>query len=268
MANIALFEHMEEHAPARINTIGTYDLEMALREGLKDFMAKPSHVIFLCIIYPIVGLIIGRATIGSNLLPLLFPLMAGFTLVGPFAAIGLYEFSRRREQGLEPTWTDAIQVVRSQSFGSILTLGIGLLVLFGIWIAAANAIYAMTIGGEGPASFGAFVHDVFLTPAGWAMIVLGNIVGFAFAAVVLTISVVAFPMLLDRHVGVATAVQTSIAVVRANPRTMAIWGLIVAFGLLLGSLPLFVGLAIVMPVLGHATWHLYRAVIEPERTIR
>lgn len=252
---------------ANVRTIGTSDLEEAVRRGVKDFAAKPSHVIFLAVIYPIVGLVLGRVTIGSHLLPLLFPVMAGFALIGPFAAIGLYELSRRRELGLEPTWRDAFQVVRSKSFGSILALGALLAAIFVAWLAVANGLYAMTVGGEGPASFGAFLHDLFRTPAGWALIVLGNLVGFLFALLVLTISVVSFPMLLDRHVSVVTAVQTSINAVRANPRTMAIWGLFVAACLVAGSLPLFIGLAVVMPILGHATWHLYRRVVEQDGPI-
>lgn len=265
MANQSTMTAVFEAAPAaKVRTITTADLAESLRRGVKDFATKPSHVVFLCIIYPVVGLVLGRVTLGSRLLPLLFPLMAGFALVGPFAAIGLYELSRRREQGLEPTWRDAFQVVRSKAFGSILALGAILAALFVAWLAVANWLYAVTVGGEGPASFGAFLHDLFLTTPGWVLIIVGNAVGFLFALVVLTISVVSFPMLLDRNVGIVAAVRTSIDAVRANPRTMAIWGLIVAGGLVAGSLPLFIGLAVVMPILGHATWHLYRRVVEQE----
>jgi uncharacterized membrane protein len=112
-------------------------------------------------------------------------------------------------------------------------------------------------------SVGAFVSDVLTTRAGWTMIVVGCGVGFLFAALVLTISVVSFPLLLDRDVGVEAAVATSARVVRTNPVAMAAWGLIVAAGLVVGSLPLLLGLVIVMPVLGHATWHLYRRVVRP-----
>lgn len=263
MADQVVMTGMLDVAPAaNVRTIQTSDLREALRRGVKDFAAKPSHVVFLAVIYPIVGLVLGRVTLGSHLLPLLFPLMAGFALIGPFAAIGLYELSRQRELGRDPTWRDAFQVFRSKSFVSILGLGGLLAAIFVAWLAVANGLYAITVGGEGPDSIRAFLHDLFLTPAGWALIVLGNAIGFLFALVVLMISVVSFPMLLDRHVPVATAVQTSINAVRTNPRTMAIWGLIVAAGLLVGSLPLFIGLAVVMPILGHATWHLYRRVVE------
>jgi uncharacterized membrane protein len=138
-----------------------------------------------------------------------------------------------------------------------------LLAVFLIWLAAADGIYAVTLGPEPPASFGTFLHDVFATGAGWAMIGTGVAVGFLFALFVLAISVVSFPLLLDRDVGLPTAVLTSLRAVAANPGPMAAWGLIVAVSLAVGSIPLFLGLAIVVPVLGHATWHLYRKVIEP-----
>jgi uncharacterized membrane protein len=140
-------------------------------------------------------------------------------------------------------------------------LGLLLMVIFLCWLAAAEAVYLVTLGPAPPASIASFVRDVFTTGGGWVLIVVGVGVGFLFAVPVLAISVVSFPLLLDRNVGIDTAVLTSVRAVAANPRPMAVWGLIVAGGLVIGSLPLFVGLIIVMPVLGHATWHLYRKVV-------
>jgi uncharacterized membrane protein len=140
-----------------------------------------------------------------------------------------------------------------------------LLAIFLLWLAAAYAIYLVTLGPEPPTGVGSFVRDVFMTAAGWALIVVGVAVGFLFALLVLTISVVSFPLLLDRDVGLYAAVATSIRAVAANPGPMAVWGLIVAGGLVLGSIPVFLGLIIVMPVLGHATWHLYRKVVPRDR---
>jgi uncharacterized membrane protein len=224
----------------------------------------PTHAVFLCLIYPIVGLLLARLTLGYEVLPLLFPLAAGFTLLGPFAAIGLYELSRRREQGLDASWQDAFDVLRSPSRGAIAALGLLLLAIFVIWIAVAQAIYIANFGYEPAASIPDFLHQVFTTPAGWMLIIVGNLVGFLFALAVLTISVVSFPLLLDRDVGAVEAVLTSVRVVAANPLMMAIWGLIVAGLLVIGSLPFFFGLAVVVPVLGHSTWHLYRKVVEPD----
>jgi uncharacterized membrane protein len=247
-----------------VRKIGLADLKDALRFGIADFLAMPTHAVFLCLIYPIFGVILARLTLGYEVLPLLFPLAAGFALVGPFAAIGFYELSRRREQGLPVSWQDAFDVLRSPSRGAIAALALLLLVIFAIWIAVAQAIYVAYFGYEPAASIPHFIDQVLTTPAGWMLIIVGNLVGFLFALLVLTISVVSFPLLLDRDVGVVEAVLTSVRAVAANPVIMAVWGLIVAVLLLIGSLPLFLGLAVVVPVLGHSTWHLYRKVVEPD----
>ena len=239
------------------------DLRDAVVRGLDDFGAYRTDVIFLCLIYPLVGISLALLTFGYETLPLLFPLASGFALVGPVAAVGLYEMSRRREQGIPITWADAFGAISSPAFGAILVLGLVLLAIFLLWLLAANVIYELTLGPEPPVSIAAFVRDVFTTRAGWAMIAVGVGVGLLFALLVLAISVVSFPLLLDRDVGLRTALLTSIRAVTANPGPMAVWGLIVAGGLLIGSIPAFLGLIIVMPVLGHATWHLYRKVVEP-----
>jgi uncharacterized membrane protein len=251
------------HAPPRVRTIGIADLKDALARGIDDFAAMPSHAILLCLIYPIAGLFFARLTWGYDVLPMLYPIAAGFALVGPFAAIGLYELSRRREQGMDVSWEHAFEVFRSPSSGAIAALAVLLTIIFFVWLAVAQNIYVATFGYAPAASIPEFVRQVFTTPAGWALMVLGNAVGLLFALVVFTISVISFPLLLDRDVGAADAVLTSVRAVTANPVTMAVWGLIVAGLLVIGSLPLFFGLAIVMPVLGHATWHLYRRVVEP-----
>lgn len=250
------------HSPApTVHRIGVADLRDVLAKGYDDFGAYRTDVIFLCVFYPVVGLVLGRLAFGYDMLPLLFPLASGFALIGPFAAVGLYEMSREREQGVHVTWANAFGVVRSPAFPAIVVLGLLLVIIFLAWLAAAQAIYLVTLGPAPPASIAAFVRDVFTTGAGWVMTVVGVGVGFLFAVLVLTISVVAFPLLLDRNVGIDTAVLTSVRAVIANPGPMAMWGLIVAGGLVIGSLPMFVGLIIVMPVLGHATWHLYRKVV-------
>ena len=224
-----------------VRTIGLRDIKNALAEGIADFSAMPSHAVFLCLIYPIVGVLLARLTLGYEVLPLLFPLAAGFTLLGPFAAIGLYELSRRREQGLDASWQDAFYVLRSPSRGAIAALGLLLITIFVIWIAVAQAIYVAYFGYEPAASIPHFLDQVFTTPAGRMLMIVGNLVGFLFALGVLTISVISFPLLLDRDVGAVEAVLTSVRVVARNPLMMAIWGLIVAGLLLIGSLPLSSG---------------------------
>jgi uncharacterized membrane protein len=251
-----------------VRHIAPSDLYQALARGIDDFMAMPSHAVFLCVIYPILGLFLIAMTLDNSLLPLAFPIAAGFALVGPVAAIGLYELSRRREAGLEVTSTHAFDVRHSPSLSAIIALGVLLMAIFLIWLAVAEAIYIANFGYRGPGELQQFVHNVLFTLAGWRMIIVGTGVGFLFAVVVLTIGAISFPMLLDRDVGAAVAVATSIRVVATNPGTMALWGLIVAALLAIGSIPFFVGLTVVMPVLGHATWHLYRRAVEPDANPR
>jgi uncharacterized membrane protein len=259
----AVREHGEVHHGAlpAIRQISVADLRDVLAKGLDDFAACRTDVMFIGIIYPLAGLLLAVSAANYNFIPLLFPLASGFALLGPVAAVGLYEMSRRREQGREVSWADAFGVVATPAFGAIVVLGIVLFGIFLLWLVTAYTIYLATLGPDEVASLSSFFRDVFTTPEGLALTVVGVGVGFLFALLVLIISVVSFPMLLDRDVGLLTAVETSIRAVLANPVPMAVWGLIVAGGLLLGSLPLLLGLIIVMPVLGHATWHLYRKMV-------
>jgi uncharacterized membrane protein len=252
----------EVHAPLpAVRQVGFADLRAALREGLADFREIPSFAVFLCLFYPVTGLLIGGFMLRYDVAPLLFPLAAGFALIGPFAAIGLYELSRRRELGLDSSWEHAFDVFRSPAKWAILELGVLMLAIFFAWLLIAQGLYAETVGRLAPRSAEAFFRDVFTTPAGWHMFVWGNLIGFGFAVLSMCISVISFPLLLDKHVSAAAAILTSVRAVLENPKTMALWGLIVAIALFVGSIPFLLGLAVVMPILGHATWHLYRRLV-------
>lgn len=245
----------------QIRRVTLADLRDALAKGIDDFNAMPTHAMFLCVIYPMIGLLLARMAFGYSILPLIYPLASGFALVGPVAALALYELSRRREAGEAVSVTHAFDVLRSSSIGAIVALALLLFAIFGLWVMIANNIYIANFGYAHPASISGFVGDVLTTPAGWTLILVGNGVGFLFAVLVLAIGVVSFPLLLDRDVGAAVALLTSLRAVAENPVTMAAWGLIVAALLALGSLPFFLGLPVVLPILGHATWHLYRKVV-------
>ena len=249
-----------------VRRITVHDLRDVLRRGVEDFGACRTDVIALCLFYPVIGVLLAWIAFDRNLVPLLFPVIAGFALLGPVAGVGLYEMSRMREKGEEPSWGHAFAVVKHPSFAAIAALGLLLGGVFVVWMLCAHGIYYATLGPEPPASFGGFFRDVFTTGAGWVMIIVGCAVGFFFAALVLASSVVSFPLLLDRDVGVPVAVITSLRVAAANPLPIAVWGVIVTAGLVIGSVPLFLGLIVVLPVLGHATWHLYRrtVVVEPQ----
>lgn len=250
------------HETPVIRHIGVADLRDVLVRGVDDFLTTPTQLVFLALIYPVVGLAAARIAWGGDMFHLIYPLLVGFALLGPIGAVGLYEISRRREQGAETSWLDALGVLHSRAILSIFGLGVVLLGIFLLWLVVAQAIYDAAFPAMPHASLGALMRDVIDTPEGHWMILVGNLVGLLFAAVVLTISVVAFPMMLDREVGIGEAVRCSVQAVAANPLTMLLWGLIVLGGFVLGCLPLFVGLAVVMPILGHATWHLYRKLVE------
>ncbi|HKD46459.1 MAG TPA: DUF2189 domain-containing protein [Rhizomicrobium sp.] len=272
------------HSPApAIRHIRTSDIKDVIQKGFEDFKAYRSDVVMLCVVYAVVGLVLTRLVFGNDLIPLLFPMASGFAIIGPFAALALYEMSRMRERGVPVSWANAFDVLKAPAIGGIMILGAGLVALFLLWILAAWLIYANTMGhptwttsisggvliyvnmmGIPPVtSISGFVHDVFRTTGGQAMIVLGIGVGFLFALAAMMISVVSFPYLLDQDVGLDTAVSTSVKAVISNPGPMAVWGLTVAGLLVLGSIPAFVGLVVVVPVLGHATWHLYRKLVPP-----
>lgn len=238
-----------------VRRIGASDLMQALTRGYNDFSAMPSHAVFLCVIYPLLGLLLIATTLGYSM-SLAFPLAAGFALIGPLAAIGLYELSRRREAGLDCSAGHVLDVLHSPSLAAIVALGILLMTIFLIWLAVAEAIYVANFGYGPPTSVPQFVDELFNTSAGWNLI-MGTGVGFLFAVLTLTISAVSFPLLLDRDVRAAVALLTSIRVVATNPVTMALWGLMVAALLVIGSVAFFLGLTVVIPLLGHATWHLY-----------
>jgi uncharacterized membrane protein len=261
-ASVAEAVGADASAPPQIRKLTYDDLKIALTKGFDDMGTFRSDVIFVCILYPLMGMVLVALALQGDYVQLLFPVLSGFALTGPVAAVGLYEMSRRREKGIPVNWMALIDVLRSPKFGGVMVLALFHVVIFIIWVMAADLIYTLTIGpSDAPQTMMGFAQTVLTTPAGWAMIVIGMAVGFVFAAIVLAISVVSFPLLLDRNVGLAMAVSTSVRVARANPGPIAMWGLIVAGSLALGSIPALLGLVIVMPVLGHATWHLYRRAV-------
>jgi len=264
MAKLDVVSHIQRDRVAEgltIRRIGVSDLTDALRRGAADFWAAPTHIFFICLLYPVLGVFFAGLAFGNNMLPLLFPLMSGFALVGPLAAVGLYEISRERERGQEVSVSSVSNVFRSHSIGSIAALGVLLMVIFIGWLMTAQALYQSLFGWHAPDSMSAFLEGVFTTRNGWTLVIVGNLLGFAFSAVVFCLSVISFPLLVDRDVGAIPAILTSFRAVAANPGPMLVWALIVALALIIGFIPLFIGLAVVLPILGHATWHLYRKVI-------
>ena len=244
-----------------IRRIDVGDLRWALREGWKDFLEKRGDLIVIGPLYPIICLIAAVVTFNDPLLPLFFPLVAGVSIAGPAVASGFYELARRREEGLESSWWHFLDPLNGRSRLPLATLTGGLAALFIGWLITAYAIYAVTFGADAPMHISDFFGRLFSTKAGWELIILGNLAGFCFAVATLVFSIVSFPMVVDKPVDAELAVRTSLAAVRKNPGAVCGWGLRVAALLLLGLIPLAIGLAVVLPWLGYATWHLYTRLV-------
>jgi uncharacterized membrane protein len=262
MAHIHIYSWTDKGiAHPTVRKIVPADLWDSLARGYDDFMATPTHLPLLGMIYPLACFVLAASSFGYGLLPMLFPIGAGLALIGPIAAIGLYEISRQREQGDEPEAAHVLHLLSSPSLPAIAAISAVLTVLFLVWLLVARALYQFLLGYLQPASMVQFVQDVLTTPNGHTLILAGNLVGLAFAVVAMAAGVVSLPLVLDRDVGVLVALATSVRAVAHNLVMMSLWGLVVAALLLIGSITLFAGLAIVVPVLGHATWHLYRKLV-------
>jgi uncharacterized membrane protein len=243
-----------------VRTIALNDLWQSLKEGYDDFNAMPTLGMFLAVLlYLVFALLLTLFLVGK--VHLVFPIVAGFTLIGPAVSVGLFEMSRRRERGLDISWRSTFDFVHSASFAPILALSLVMMLLYVAWLFSAQLLFFGLFGDDPPVSASDFVTQLFTTRRGGALIFYGNLLGFIFAFIALAISVVAFPLLLDRPASAATAVSVSIRAVTSNLMVMAVWGLIVVVLLLAGALVFLIGLAAVLPILGHATWHLYRKVV-------
>ena len=261
MAVTETFSAPSETPDIPVRTITTSDLREVLSEGYRDFLDRRGDLIVVGLIYPIIGFVAAALALGGDLIPLFFPIAAGIGLLGPVAAIGFYELARRREAGLDASWRHFLDVTKRPGWDSIMAVTGILLVIFFVWVATAWVLYAAFIDTP-PESVSYFVERLLITQGGWQLIVVGNLVGIAFAVLVLVLSVVSMPMLVDCDVGARTAIATSIRAVMANKREMLLWGIIVAALLVLGSIPAFVGLAFVLPWLGYSTWHLYTRLVD------
>jgi uncharacterized membrane protein len=262
MATIGAIGSAIGEAAPEVRRIHTADLDWALAEGWRDFKARRGDFLMLPLIYPLAGFAAAALALDKSFLPVLFPSVAGLSILGPAVASGFYELARRREAGLESGWEHFVDPLRGRGRGSIAILTLGLVILFAAWLAAAAVLFKLTIGAAGSLDLGAFVRAVLFTRSGWTMIVVGNLVGFGFAVMTLALTLVSFPMVVDRPVGAGAAVMTSLRAVGLNPTISAIWGLRVAGLLALGCAPLFLGLPIILPILGYATWHLYTRLVD------
>ncbi|MEM9224275.1 MAG: DUF2189 domain-containing protein [Pseudomonadota bacterium] len=243
-----------------IDNVGA-TISAVIRDGWQDFVAKPTVAIFLIMVYPFVGLVLYRFAFNEELLPLLFPMASGFALIGPLTAVGLYGISRARERNEPTDSVTSFSQIAGPALGSTVKVGLLLLVIYAAWIGVAQLIYDILMGGYVPTSIVDLIATVLGSGAGWALIIVGCGIGAIFALVVLAVGSLSLPAIFDRHIGAAEAVGLSVSTVLGNIKLFLAWGLVVAVGLAVASIPAFLGLLVALPVFGHATWHLYRRTV-------
>lgn len=236
----------------------TSDLRDALKAGWQDFRAYPVFGLFFGAIYVAAGLMLYFVLFARGQFAWLVPAAAGFPLLAPFAAVGLYEVSRRREAGLSMPWRAVLGALRGRGDEQILSMGVILFVAFAFWLMVAHGIFAVFMAQSGGAADGA---AMLRSGPGIAMLLVGSIVGALMALAFYAITVISLPLLVDREVDFITAIIVSLATVRSNGLVMLAWAAFIAVSLFAAMLPLFLGLLVVLPVLGHATWHLYRRTV-------
>ena len=239
-------------------TLSEADLRAVLHQGWDDFRAAPAFGLFFALVYVLggLGLWFGLGAAGQ---PVWFiPIAAGFPLFAPFAAIGLYEVSRRREAGEPLNWPPVLSALKGRGDGQLALIAVMVLIVFGFWIILARGVFAIFMAQSG---IGGASLALLGSGSGIMMLIIGSIIGALVALALFSITVVSLPMLMDRNVDFITAIIVSMEAVRSNPQTMLKWAGIIAVGLFAAMLPLFLGLFIVLPVLGHATWHIYRRVV-------
>ncbi|MEX0344302.1 MAG: DUF2189 domain-containing protein [Rhizobiaceae bacterium] len=240
------------------------DLRTILSLGWRDFRQAPQFGLFFGAVYAIGGLILFACVIWFNLAWLAYPLVIGFALIGPFIATGLYETSRKLENGDPLTWRDILATVWEQHRRELGWMAFVTLFIFWVWMYQVRTLVAVFFGSQGFASFDGFLDVVFTTTNGLTFLLVGHIVGAIISLVLFTLTVVSCPLLLEREVDFVTALITSIRAVAASPVVMLSWGVFVVLAVILSALPAFLGLLVVLPVLGHATWHLYKRVVVEE----
>lgn len=244
-----------------INQMEWIDLRDSLRAGWADFRAAPVYGLFFALVYVLGGWLVFWAVTTKGQFWWTLPAAAGFPILGPFIACGFYEVSRRREAGEALDWQSVLGVIFRQKDRQIPSMAAVIVVFFLFWNFLSHMIFALFLGSATMTNVSSSL-TVFTTPQGLAMLAMGTLVGACFATLIYSLTVVSLPLLLHRDVDFVTAMLTSFALVRDNPVVMLGWGALIAACLFLAMLPGFLGLFLVLPLFGHASWHLYRRALD------
>ena len=250
-------------APAMpaVAEVGFADIRESLMLGLADFSDAPRFGLFFGVIFAAIGMVIVLALTRWDMAWMIYPFAIGFPLIGPFAAAGLYEVSRRREIGMPLGWNEILSAVWAQRRREFSWMAFTMLFFFWIWMYRVRLLIALFLGRMSFSTLERFIDVVLMTPQGWLFLAVGHIVGAALALILFSITVISMPLLMDREYDFITAMITSVKVVLASPAAMLGWGIVVTLAVIAACIPFFLGLLVVLPVLGHATWHLYRRAV-------
>lgn len=252
----------EELVPMpEVNALSFGDLKECLANGFADFRNAPFFGLFFGGIFAFGGLLIVQSLYVWEKGWMIYPMMIGFPLIGPFAAVGLYEVSRRLSNGSPLAWNEIFRVVSLQKSRELPWMAFVILFIFWIWTYQIRLLLALILGRISFTSWGAFFEIISTTPQGWAFVIIGHIVGACFALLLFSLTVVSLPMLLERELDFITAMITSVKAVLASPVVMLSWGVFVTLAVMASFIPLFLGLLVVLPVLGHTTWHIYKKAV-------
>ena len=245
-----------------VQRITAADIAEALARGLRDFQALPFYGLAFGALYAFGGIVIVLSLTAFGMAYLAYPLTAGFALIGPFVAVGLYEASRRREAGQPVTFGAIWSTIRSRS--EIGWMAFVTVFVFVIWMHQVWLLISLFLGPNVSfSSINEFLTVVLTTNAGLLFLAIGNLDGAVLSLILFSLTVVSFPLLLDREVDFVTAMVTSVRAVMTSPVPMISWAAVIAVLVIVSAIPYFLGFIVTVPVLGHSTWHLYRRIVLP-----
>lgn len=244
-----------------VNALSFDDLKECLGKGIADFRKAPLFGLFFGGIFAFGGIIIVQSFIVWEKGWMIYPMMVGFPLIGPFAAVGLYDVSRRLDKGMPLPWNEILSVITSQTSRQLPYMAFVMLFIFWIWMYQVRLLIALILGRMSFTTFESFFNVVVTTPEGWTFIAVGHVVGAFFALLLFSLTVISIPMILDRDVDFITGMITSVKTVIKSPIVMLSWGVFVTLSVMASFIPAFLGLLVVLPVLGHTTWHIYKKAV-------